>query len=222
MDRRQITFTLSVHTVPCTCSLCFSKSCPLSALPSTKPGPKPKPSPGPAQAHYAGWALHSDKPKPGKARPKPGLLSPAQPGTSLLTTCRGTETPYVMVSRVRRLQDLLILRPFPIGKIKCRMSEDTRREQTRHRYYHFITTSKHGSPPEQQDALKEIDIIKQKFTSHELDDILGTNIVNDQTITTPDRRPSKRRKVSVVLLFLTANRNRRRSQVQSSRSTLTS
>jgi hypothetical protein len=139
-----------------------------------------------------------------------------------LTTCRRTETPYVMVSRVRRLQDLLILRPFPIGKIKCRMSEDTRREQTRHRYYHFITTSKHGSPPEQQDALKEIDIIKQKFTSHELDDILGTNIVNDQTITTPDRRPSKRRKVSVVLLFLTANRNRRRSQVQSSRSTLTS
>jgi PIF1-like helicase len=43
-----------------------------------------------------------------------------------LATCRGTEPPYVMVSRVRKLEDLLILHPFPIGKITCRMSEDTR------------------------------------------------------------------------------------------------
>ncbi|KAI0276621.1 hypothetical protein BGY98DRAFT_919170, partial [Russula aff. rugulosa BPL654] len=34
-----------------------------------------------------------------------------------LAACHGTETRYVMVSRVRRLDDFLILCPFPIGKI---------------------------------------------------------------------------------------------------------
>ncbi|KAI0272217.1 hypothetical protein BGY98DRAFT_889623, partial [Russula aff. rugulosa BPL654] len=34
-----------------------------------------------------------------------------------LAACHGTETPYVMLSRVRRLDDLLILCPFPIRKI---------------------------------------------------------------------------------------------------------
>ena len=45
-----------------------------------------------------------------------------------LANCHGTMAPYVMVSR---LDDLLILRPFPMAKITCRMSEDTRREQKR-------------------------------------------------------------------------------------------
>ena len=45
-----------------------------------------------------------------------------------LENCRGTESPYVMVSRVTLLEGLLILRPFRSSKIKCRQSEDVRKE----------------------------------------------------------------------------------------------
>ena len=45
-----------------------------------------------------------------------------------LESCRGTESPYVMVSRVTSLEGLLILRPFKSSKIQCRLSEDTRKE----------------------------------------------------------------------------------------------
>ncbi|KAF8344842.1 hypothetical protein F5887DRAFT_837590, partial [Amanita rubescens] len=48
-----------------------------------------------------------------------------------LKDTRGTEAPYVMLSRVRRLDDLLILRPFPFARIRCRPSQDTRRDQSR-------------------------------------------------------------------------------------------
>lgn len=45
-----------------------------------------------------------------------------------LASCRGTESAYVMLSRVRRLEDLVVLRPFSKEKITCRPSEDIRRE----------------------------------------------------------------------------------------------
>ncbi|KAH7872502.1 uncharacterized protein C8R40DRAFT_1013915, partial [Lentinula edodes] len=46
-------------------------------------------------------------------------------------SCRGTEAPYVMASRVKSLDGLLILRPFQLKKIQCRQSEDSRKEHTR-------------------------------------------------------------------------------------------
>lgn len=45
-----------------------------------------------------------------------------------LQSCRGTEAPYVMLSRVRSLDGLLILRPFDKKKICCAMSQDAREE----------------------------------------------------------------------------------------------
>ncbi|KZV80408.1 hypothetical protein EXIGLDRAFT_594862, partial [Exidia glandulosa HHB12029] len=45
-----------------------------------------------------------------------------------LQGCRGSEPPYVMISRVRRLSDLLILRPFDRSKIMCRNSQELRLE----------------------------------------------------------------------------------------------
>ncbi|KAH7906696.1 hypothetical protein BJ138DRAFT_973889, partial [Hygrophoropsis aurantiaca] len=48
-----------------------------------------------------------------------------------IESCRGTEAPYVMCSRVTSLEGLLILRPFNINKIRCRQSEDARREEKR-------------------------------------------------------------------------------------------
>ncbi|KAJ3851611.1 hypothetical protein EV368DRAFT_17583, partial [Lentinula lateritia] len=48
-----------------------------------------------------------------------------------LESCRGTEAPYVMVSRVKTLDGLLVLRPFHLKKIQCRQSEDSRLEHKR-------------------------------------------------------------------------------------------
>ncbi|THU88129.1 hypothetical protein K435DRAFT_603792, partial [Dendrothele bispora CBS 962.96] len=48
-----------------------------------------------------------------------------------LQSCRGAEMPYVMVSRVKSLDGLLILRNFEKGKIQCRQSEDARMEAKR-------------------------------------------------------------------------------------------
>ena len=48
-----------------------------------------------------------------------------------LESCRGTEALYVMISHVRSLKDLLILRPFQQKKICCSASEDFRIENRR-------------------------------------------------------------------------------------------
>ncbi len=45
-----------------------------------------------------------------------------------IQSCRGTEAPCVMLSRVKSLTGLLILRPFDPKKIQCRQSEDLRLE----------------------------------------------------------------------------------------------
>ncbi|KAJ6484117.1 hypothetical protein C8R45DRAFT_767690, partial [Mycena sanguinolenta] len=49
-----------------------------------------------------------------------------------LRDCSGTESPYVMLSRVMSLDGLLILKNFPKSKITCRQSEDMRLEAQRH------------------------------------------------------------------------------------------
>lgn len=56
-----------------------------------------------------------------------------------LDGCHGTEAAYVMLSRVRRLEDLLILRPFDKKRIQSRPSEDRRREFNRLRKIHQAT-----------------------------------------------------------------------------------
>lgn len=43
-----------------------------------------------------------------------------------LESCRGSESPYVMISRVKSLDDLLIMHPFGKDKISRRLSEDVR------------------------------------------------------------------------------------------------
>ncbi|KAJ7154988.1 hypothetical protein C8R43DRAFT_863249, partial [Mycena crocata] len=48
-----------------------------------------------------------------------------------LTGCRGTESPYVMISRATSLEGLVILSPFKKEQICCRQSEDIRNENRR-------------------------------------------------------------------------------------------
>ncbi|KAK0435100.1 uncharacterized protein EV420DRAFT_1232332, partial [Desarmillaria tabescens] len=48
-----------------------------------------------------------------------------------ISSCTGTEAPYVMASRVKSLDGLLVIRWFPEGKIQVRPSQDLRLENTR-------------------------------------------------------------------------------------------
>ncbi|PBK83774.1 hypothetical protein ARMGADRAFT_873107, partial [Armillaria gallica] len=48
-----------------------------------------------------------------------------------LDNCRGTEPPYVMISRVKSLEGLLILRKYKYGRISKHQSEDYRKEDKR-------------------------------------------------------------------------------------------
>ncbi|KZT31430.1 hypothetical protein SISSUDRAFT_963234, partial [Sistotremastrum suecicum HHB10207 ss-3] len=45
-----------------------------------------------------------------------------------LAECRGTEEPYVMISRATSLTGLIVLRPFPSHKLRCPPSQEYRNE----------------------------------------------------------------------------------------------
>lgn len=70
-----------------------------------------------------------------------------------LESCKGTESPYVMVSRITSLDGLLILRPFRPAKIKCRQSEDTRQELKRLEHLRLQTIINFGTAKERSAAL---------------------------------------------------------------------
>ncbi|KAJ7938084.1 hypothetical protein B0H13DRAFT_2398387 [Mycena leptocephala] len=65
-----------------------------------------------------------------------------------LTGCRGTESPYVMLSRVTALSGLVILTPFPKSTICCHRSEDTRAEFRRLDYLALKTIIASGTETE--------------------------------------------------------------------------
>lgn len=73
-----------------------------------------------------------------------------------LESCSGTESPYVMVSRVKSLQGLLILRPFVIDRIRSRPSEDCRKEASRLEILRLRTIQEHGSVSERTWAQNEL------------------------------------------------------------------
>ncbi|TFK91096.1 hypothetical protein K466DRAFT_446434, partial [Polyporus arcularius HHB13444] len=48
-----------------------------------------------------------------------------------LQSCTGTEAPYVMLSRAKSLDGVIVLRPFKFSKITCNQSGDIRKEVVR-------------------------------------------------------------------------------------------
>ncbi|KAJ7751381.1 hypothetical protein B0H16DRAFT_1318188 [Mycena metata] len=72
------------------------------------------------------------------------------------TGCRGSESPYVMVSRATSLEGLVILTPFPKDKICCRQNEDLRLEFRRLRFHALRTIEKYGTRQEAARASGEI------------------------------------------------------------------
>ncbi|TDL19354.1 hypothetical protein BD410DRAFT_727336 [Rickenella mellea] len=61
-----------------------------------------------------------------------------------LESCRGSQSPYVMLSRATSLDGLLILRPFRRSRICCRVSDDLRVENQRLRYLDACTRLWHA------------------------------------------------------------------------------
>jgi len=61
-----------------------------------------------------------------------------------LASCIGTEAAYVMVSRCTSLDGLMVLRPFPIGKIKVHRSQEARDEFRRLDGLNTQTVDEHG------------------------------------------------------------------------------
>lgn len=73
-----------------------------------------------------------------------------------IANCRGTEPPYVMVSRCTDLDGLLIMRPFPISKITCRRSQEARDEFSRLNLLRLQTITSHGTWQEQEAARSQL------------------------------------------------------------------
>lgn len=74
-----------------------------------------------------------------------------------LQSCQGSESPYVMLSRVTSLQGLLILRPFARNKICCNISQDLREENKRLRILSLQTLARESDDNfEVQQALAEL------------------------------------------------------------------
>jgi hypothetical protein len=73
-----------------------------------------------------------------------------------LVDCHGTESAYVMVSRVTSLQGLAIVCPFSKEKICCRTSEDLRNETARLEMLALQTVVTHGTEVEAAQAKASI------------------------------------------------------------------
>ncbi|THU87491.1 hypothetical protein K435DRAFT_619227, partial [Dendrothele bispora CBS 962.96] len=56
-----------------------------------------------------------------------------------LRLCRGSESPYVMLSRATSLNGVIILRDFENKRLQCRLSEDLRIEFKRIRILQLQT-----------------------------------------------------------------------------------
>jgi hypothetical protein len=72
------------------------------------------------------------------------------------TGCKGSEAPYVMVSRATSLEGLVILTPFPKDKICCRQNEDVRLEFRRLKYHALRTIVGQGTAAEVARASRDI------------------------------------------------------------------
>jgi ATP-dependent exoDNAse (exonuclease V) alpha subunit len=116
-----------------------------------------------------------------------------------IESVRGTEAPYVMVSRVTSLDGLLILRHFRRDKIKCRQSEDLRSECRRLEKLRLNTISEFGSP-------QEIALATGKNSNNSLDDQIQNNtsnflhakrkhplVLTDDLVHTEERKQKSRR-----------------------------
>ena len=108
-----------------------------------------------------------------------------------LQSCQGSESPYVMLSRVTSLQGLLILRPFARNKISCNMSQDLRDENKRLRNLSLQTLARESDDDvEVDDALEELTRLNPSLPVPSASTSGKRDLQRDQSYD----RPSKRRR----------------------------
>lgn len=104
-----------------------------------------------------------------------------------LKACRGTESPYVMVSRVKSLSGLLILRPFDLSVIQKNPSEDYCKENKRLNILRLKTLETYGSESEKQNASQTLESIVDNRSS-----------VNQYTCSAADVADSSQRRLEHI------------------------
>jgi hypothetical protein len=70
-----------------------------------------------------------------------------------LSCCSGSQSPYVMLSRATSIKGIRILQDFPLSKIRCRPSEDLRREQDRLKRLFLNTKIRYGTDVQRREAV---------------------------------------------------------------------
>ena len=92
-----------------------------------------------------------------------------------IQSCRGSESVYVMLSRVTSIERLRILRPFNIKKIQCHPSEDSRREAQRVSLLDMdcagdISDSRLYAAPERLEDPEELNAVQMAVSFLELEE----------------------------------------------------
>ena len=105
-----------------------------------------------------------------------------------LQSCSGSESPYVMISRVKSLQGLMVLRPFHRSKISCNLQQDVRDELKRQRLLELGTLARHGDGELARTASKQLtDLRLDEFLNTE-DIVLDLENSNLNTLTQHENR----------------------------------
>lgn len=73
-----------------------------------------------------------------------------------IESCTGSESRYVMISRVRLLDGLMVLRPFRCSKISCPLQQDVRDELKRQRLLELASLARFGEGLLAEDATAEL------------------------------------------------------------------
>jgi hypothetical protein len=80
-----------------------------------------------------------------------------------LKNTRGSQSPYVMLSRCTNLSGLAILRPFDMKKICCHPNEDLRREMLRLQAIHWQTLQTYGDQEQHMIATQALTDLHEKL-----------------------------------------------------------
>lgn len=98
-----------------------------------------------------------------------------------LESCSGSESPYVMISRVKSLQGLMVLCLFQQTKICCNLQQDVQDELKRQRILELVTLAQHGTGEHADTAAKQLsDLGLDDVLSHDTThlDLQSSNLNN--------------------------------------------
>jgi hypothetical protein len=125
-----------------------------------------------------------------------------------IQSCRGTESVYVMLSRVTSIDRLRILRPFNIKKIQCRPSEDSRKETMRVSILagtvstpislNDVSKQIFSVAPEELENHEKLNAVQMAVNSLQLQDESNVQSNSHKRCLSPDTRHLKKKHVDIT------------------------